>query len=628
MFKKNKRLIFAICTITFLFAAGIVTLSVRPFAVRITEVTPSIVTADSTIIIRGRNFGRQRGRGFVAVNYQFLAQDAYLEWNRNEIRVTLPSQIRSGLLRLHTNGGRNTSSFITGWDNLPNNTENNTRLVVKKVEPQNVSIGEVLTISGIFHHPASLQLYMSRRVIDDDAPTVGATGDDGSGAAAGVRQNNNRVTARDSSDNFGATSELFPLAASDYLERTSDMLSVRIPTGASTGAIAMYDAHDGAWYGSIDIDTRYGHQRYTVPQEYAVQIGVHTERPPQQEIMVWLPMPQLSAAQPVNTSLYQSHPSQFFTDTAALYRLTAEHAPRQDIRATYLVRSYAVESIISSSPPISGVQAEWLQTWLRPAEHLAVDSDRAVEVIRGSIRGQSLLQRARAIYQVVQDNLVLIPDHVFSETQTDTAVNAGNPDISILTTNNSNTATPDYFPVSTAPAVEILPNLIDIESILLTIGVGPNRAVTAREYALTTVTLLRTADIPARVITGLYFPYISNNDDTVPEVQKIEPHYWTEFYLPEIGWIPMDPALGHARRSADGQETQPRDYFGKLDSAHIQLGSGLTEFPAINQNNIQAFFTRSYSLFSNHVEYQPIIEGSDVSVYGYWFPIYGIYTKL
>ena len=627
MFEKNKRLIFAICTILFLFAAGMVIVAVRPFAVRITEVTPSIVTADSTIIIRGRNFGRQRGRGFVAVNYQFLAQDAYLEWNRNEVRVTLPSQIRSGLLRLHTNGGRNTSSFITGWDNLPNNTENNTRLVVKKVEPQSVSVGEVLTISGIFHHPASLQLYMSRQVIDDST-TGSTTGDDGSGAAADVRQNNGRVTAGDSSDNSGATSELFPLAASDYLERTSDMLSVRIPTGASTGAIAMYDAHDGAWHGSIDIDTRYGYQRYTVPQEYAVQIGVHTERPPQQEIMVWLPVPQLSAAQPVNASLYQSHPSQFFTDTAALYRLTAEHAPRQDIRVTYQVRSYAVESVISSSPPISGVQAEWLQTWLRPAEHLAVDSDRAVEVIRDSVRGQSLLQRARAIYQVVQDNLVLISDYDFSETQTDAAVNVGSPDISALLTDTSNAAAPEYSPVPTAPAAEILPNRIDIESILLTIGVGPNRAVTAREYALTTVTLLRTAGIPARVITGLYFPYISDNDDSVPVVQRIEPHYWAEFYLPEIGWIPMDPALARTERSAGGQETQPRDYFGKLDSAHIQLGSGLTEFPAINQNNTQAFFTRSYSLFSNHVEYQPIIEGSDVTVYGYWFPIYGIYTKL
>jgi len=76
------------------------------------------------------------------------------------------------------------------------------------------------------------------------------------------------------------------------------------------------------------------------------------------------------------------------------------------------------------------------------------------------------------------------------------------------------------------------------------------------EFASLFVALCRAAKVPARIIFGFARePGEDYIDDS---------HAWAEFYLDELGWIPVDPTYG-SRYS--------REYFGRIDANHIALCS-------------------------------------------------------
>jgi hypothetical protein len=82
-------------------------------------------------------------------------------------------------------------------------------------------------------------------------------------------------------------------------------------------------------------------------------------------------------------------------------------------------------------------------------------------------------------------------------------------------------------------------------------------------YAMLFCTLSRSAGIPARPIAG----YI------IDENKRSIRHFWAEFYLPDMGWIPVDPFLGDTRNDPAGADA----YFGGLDNHHITLSKGYIE---------------------------------------------------
>lgn len=75
------------------------------------------------------------------------------------------------------------------------------------------------------------------------------------------------------------------------------------------------------------------------------------------------------------------------------------------------------------------------------------------------------------------------------------------------------------------------------------------------DFAQLFVGMLRTAGIPARLVSG----YVVNNGANQGGF-----HQWTEFYLPHVGWVPADPTWG-----ANG-------YFAQMDDNwHIPLYNGI-----------------------------------------------------
>ena len=130
-----------------------------------------------------------------------------------------------------------------------------------------------------------------------------------------------------------------------------------------------------------------------------------------------------------------------------------------------------------------------------------------------------------------------------------------------------------------------------------------DRSANSFGYANLLTGALRASGIPARIIEGVLF---LDNQNSVS-------HYWTEFFIPTVGWIQADAAL------ADGMANQivPQGvngrtwYFGNIDNRHIALirGEGLTSLTRLDAN-IQKLFQR-FVLMQVHAE-----SGGNVESYG------------
>ena len=100
-------------------------------------------------------------------------------------------------------------------------------------------------------------------------------------------------------------------------------------------------------------------------------------------------------------------------------------------------------------------------------------------------------------------------------------------------------------------------------------------------YAALYCALLRAAGIPARIVSGVLVGGTGQ-----PGMR----HFWDEFYIESLGWIPVDPLLGDERSlvpadsaGAPGQEADARAYyFGSLDNRHITFAKGLEEVSRVS----------------------------------------------
>jgi hypothetical protein len=129
-------------------------------------------------------------------------------------------------------------------------------------------------------------------------------------------------------------------------------------------------------------------------------------------------------------------------------------------------------------------------------------------------------------------------------------------------------------------------------------------------YSLLFCCLARSVGIPTRPVAG----YI------VTGKNLCRMHYWAEFYLEKVGWIPVDPLLGDGVKFGDlisGSDAR-NFYFGGLDNRHITFSKGLVSLRQMNPNgrlvtrkNAASFQTiheeytgnlRSYSSHWNHLK--------------------------
>ena len=121
--------------------------------------------------------------------------------------------------------------------------------------------------------------------------------------------------------------------------------------------------------------------------------------------------------------------------------------------------------------------------------------------------------------------------------------------------------------------------------------------------ALLFVALLRAADVPSRPVAGV----LVNPD------RRALNHYWAEFWIDGLGWIPADPAMGasilaggsplpveflpqEARGYAEERADAAAFYFGNMDSRRIAFSRGVTDIAQLDPRGRTITHVRSYAL--------------------------------
>ncbi len=103
-------------------------------------------------------------------------------------------------------------------------------------------------------------------------------------------------------------------------------------------------------------------------------------------------------------------------------------------------------------------------------------------------------------------------------------------------------------------------------------------------------------------------------------------HWWCEFYLENIGWVPSDPSLAaglNYEPFSSAGKVEPSYYFGNLDSQHVAFSRGWNQIKQTNLAGKTVYRPKTYAL-------QSIWEETSAAVQSYssfWSNVYvmGVY---
>lgn len=119
-----------------------------------------------------------------------------------------------------------------------------------------------------------------------------------------------------------------------------------------------------------------------------------------------------------------------------------------------------------------------------------------------------------------------------------------------------------------------------------------NKKGDAYDFAVIYTALLRAAGIPAYTDAGIF----------IGSDMMTQAHWWCEFYVPKVGWIPVDPALGAGlevkKWAEDETENHKEFYFGNMDSHRVTFSRGWSRLKPFSAENKIVQQPRSFALQS------------------------------
>ncbi|MBQ9631115.1 MAG: transglutaminase domain-containing protein, partial [Treponema sp.] len=110
------------------------------------------------------------------------------------------------------------------------------------------------------------------------------------------------------------------------------------------------------------------------------------------------------------------------------------------------------------------------------------------------------------------------------------------------------------------------------------------------DFAIIYTSLLRSVGVPAFPVAGVL----------VERDMQTRNHWWCEFYITSLGWVPVDVALGAGLeyRNWINTEDVSEYYFGNLDAQHIAFSRGWNEIKPTSENSIIVQQQHSYAFQS------------------------------
>lgn len=315
----------------------------------------------------------------------------------------------------------------------------------------------------------------------------------------------------------------------EFYERWDDKrILVRVPEGAGTGVIIVATPQGESEPFTFKVRQGSGSKRLYDPAVYSVKLGVHvtvTAASTDPNLILHLPEPASSISQLPGPSREES--LQFIKNQPGIAsaRISPAVAGDYEVNRTSILTVYGVESELAAYKEnfTDGMPA-FLKPYLE-GDSLVPAGIKEVSSLTVKIVGKevNLQRKAAALKNWLLKN------------------------------------------------VKWRESLSDSRAALASV-ISSGRA-DSQNYALLATALFRASGIPALPVAGFL----------AGEGGKGIPHFWLEYFLPSVGWIPYDPVLISGAKPggfAGGLELAS-DYFGSLDNRHIAVTRGLVGVRAL-----------------------------------------------
>ena len=472
------------------------------------------------LIIYGKYFGKNRDGGKVIISGKSLSYTAYQEWSNKKISFIAPEDLKSGLVSVLTDKGESAELIL-----LINQQD----IPVIAAGPSRPGEPYITDLSPIKSDIGS--------VITLTGLNFGQNQEHSNVFFTWVSDTNKKY---DKDDIF---SSLVPAQDYDfdYLNWSDSEIKVRIPDGAAPGPVLVATEKGISSPLYLEVQEPFGKKTYTSKITYQVSYTIEINNINSEQgngLYLWLPRilnaPEQREIKSVNNepeSLNDSKPLlENYKGLMQYYFEDLLPGGKYQIKVNFIFDRYAVHTTVSNIQKIKDGYAEsknYLAQYIQ-ANSMIPSADAKMKRLANTVtKGISNpYLKARAFYDYLLKKL----------SYSDDVVNRNKDIVELI-----NSAKP---------------------------------AANSLDYALLFCTLARCEGIPARPVGG----YLISN------TKQSKAHFWAEFYIEALGWIPVDPVYGSGNKPL---ELEPQGdfrefYFGSMDNQHIMLSRGIINIGQMN----------------------------------------------
>lgn len=364
---------------------------------------------------------------------------------------------------------------------------------------------------------------------------------------------NNKISEADYKNMVMLTENMIPASEDDfdYVSWSNTEISVRVPDGAYTGVVIVDTGREQSDPKEITINSDAGRKEYLNKKIYLVQYTADIADVVTDDvstITLRCPVPFSFPAQPtIEITEVVPEPILMNYQNNLIHQITKSrnNTPKSVFKQTFVLPVFEIRAKVNAAKIGSYKNTDKnLLSGALKADALVPCNDAAVKELCAKIIGKekNAWNKAKLIYDYMCENLSIVGK-----------VRNGDSD-----------------PLD-----------------LIKKGHGD-----AFDFAVICTALLRAAEIPAYTDGGV----LVNQD------LQTQTHWWCEFYIDKVGWVPMDPALGAGlayKQWSDGDVVDPKEYyFGNMDSHHIMFSRGWSQLKPFSADSKIVQQPRSFALQS------------------------------
>lgn len=335
----------------------------------------------------------------------------------------------------------------------------------------------------------------------------------------------------------------------DYEYWSDSEIHIRVPDGAASGQIYIQTEKGISNYANFNLRTNAGSKKYSDKKTYLVNLNVDIDDVNSKQnttLSLRIPRPLETSVQR-HAQLTECSPEPVFENYQNTIiqhiELSKQTAKKLKFTQSFVVENYAVETVAvpKNIKPFSDKSRVLYTTFTKSDQLIKSDDEEFVEFAKKIVKKETNpYNQAKLIYDYMLENFSL---------------------------------------------EQKLRKTGSLPSDLLN-----NKEGDAWDFAIVYTTLLRALKIPSLPVSGIL----------VDSELNAKPHWWTEVYIENLGWIPVDIALaaGLEYKSFKTIEDPAKFYFGSLDSQHIIFSRGFNDVKPTLSNGFAVYKERTFALQS------------------------------